>query len=340
MRTPSQLSYSAFTLWEKNPEEYYTKYLCDVRAPRIPQERPAAAGSAFDARVKSSLYHALFGNSNPAYSYDALFEAQVEPHNRDWARGEGEYIFECYQYSGMFDRLLELLQRSTEPPRFEFTVDAEILGVPFTGKPDCRFVLPGPVHVVADFKVNGYCSNSATSPTKGYMLCRDGEALTKRCKKTGQDLPAPNKSHNTSHNLYQPLNYHGFEIDAGYMEDISATWADQLSLYGWCLGEQIGDEKVVLMIHQIVAKPIPERRPSLRVSEYRRRVAEQYQRELAGRLVRAWEHISTGHILPELSREENDKRCLELEREAIGLQSDGSSRDDFFSECVRPRYRG
>jgi hypothetical protein len=330
MRTPSRFSYSAFALWESDAEEYFTKYLAETRAPRLPQEQPAAVGSCFDAFAKAALHEALFGaGSDPAYSLDALFEAQVEAHNRDWARAEGEYVFQCYKHSGAYDTLLGLLQQAIEPPRFEFTVEADILGVPFLGKPDCRFVLPGPVHVIHDFKVNGYCSKSAVSPTKGYMLCSDGEALAK-----------PSKSDKQAHKQFVPLDYGGLVIDQGYMEDINEDWADQLSLYGWCLGEKIGDQNVVLSIHQIVGKPLPSRRPSLRVAEYRCRVRDSYQHHLAKRLTRAWGHITSGHVIPSLSREDNDNRCRLLETESVGLQTDGSTKDDFFAECVRPKYRG
>jgi len=317
-------------LWEKDPEEYFLKHLAETRAPKIPQDRPASVGSAFDAYAKSALHEALFGKgADPKYGFEALFEEQVEAHNRDWAKPEGEYVFQCYKQSGAYATLLNLLLKAQGPPRFEFTVKADILGVPFLGKPDCRFVSEGGVHVVHDWKVNGYCSKSATSPTKGYMLCRDGEALKKA-----------NKSHNTAHEKFKPLDYHELVIDEGYMEDISTDWADQLSLYGWALGEKIGDQTVVLSIHQVVAKPIPDRRPMLRVSEYRCRVRDSYQHHLAKRLTRAWEHITSGHIIPSLSREDNDNRCRLLEKESVGLQTDGSSTENFFAECVRPKYRG
>lgn len=330
MRIPSRFSYSAFALFEKDPEEYYIKYLAETRAPKVPQERPAAVGSCFDAHAKAALHEALFGKgADPEYEFEALFEAQVEEHNRDWVRAEGQYVFDCYKYSGAYGTLLTLLQQATEPPRFEFTVEADILGVPFLGKPDCRFVLPGPVHVIHDFKVNGYCSKSAVSPTKGYMLCSDGEALAKA-----------NKSNKQPHKQFKPLDYHGLVIDEGYMEDISEDWADQLSLYGWCLGEKIGDQTVVLSIHQIVGKPLPERRPSLRVSEYRCRVRDCYQNLLAKRLTKAWQHITSGHVIPSLSLEDNNNRCRLLEKESVGLQTDGTSKDNFFAECVRPKYRG
>jgi len=341
MRIPTYLSHSGMSLWESNPEEYYLKNIAPTRAPRLPQEKPASVGSCFDAFAKSALHEALFGKgADPVYSFEALFEAQVEPHNRDWVLEEGRYTFDCYKYSGMYQSLLDMLLQAVEPPRFEFSVFATLGGVPFTGKPDCRFILPGPIHVIHDWKVNGYCSNSATSPVKGYLLCTDGEPLYKTDKKTGVQTLAPNKSHNTAHKQFAEFDHHGLTIDAGYMEDLSTDWADQLSLYGWALGEKIGDQNVVLQIHQTVAKPIALRRPQLRFAQFRCRVRDSYQHHLLGRLQTAWKHISTGHIIPTLTRAENDARCRALDKESIGLQSDGSIEGDFFAAVVRPKYRG
>lgn len=342
MRTLKHFSPSSLALWEKDPEEFFLKHLAETRAPRVPQEAPASVGSSFDAYAKSALHAAIYGDDHdPKYSFEALFDAQVEPQNRDFARPAGRHVYECYRYSGFFDELLKELEASIEPPRFEFEIEAIIGGVPFKGKPDCRYVRRGPVHVVHDWKVNGYCSYGATSPTKGYMICRDGQAIAK-----------PNKSNGQAHKQYVPCDFHGFTIDTGYMEDIETDWADQLSLYGWALGEQIGDQNVVLQIHQAVAKPLPtpsatkdgplaERpKPHLRFSQYRARVRDSYQHHLLKRLQKAWAAVSTGHVLHHLSREDNDARIKMLEQESVGLQTDGSTLENFFAEAVRPKYRG
>jgi hypothetical protein len=280
--------------------------------------------------VKSSLHNDLFGdNSDPKYSLDALFEAQVEPQNRDWARDEGAYIFYCYEISGFYGALRQQLERASAPPRFEFTVEAEINGVPFLGKPDVHWVTAALVKVVHDFKVNGFCSKHAVSPHKSYMLCRDGYTASKQ-----------SKSHNTEHKEFLAYQHSDLTINTTYLEAANPEWADQLSLYGWALGEKIGDENVVLSIHQIVAKAMPAGRPQLRVAEYRARVKASYQIELAARLKRCWDAITGGHVFPELSREDSDARCQILDDTAAGLQSDGSSRDQFFNETTRDRYRG
>jgi len=59
MRALKTLSYSGMSLWESRPDEFYLTRLCERRSPRVPQERPAAAGAAFDAFVKSALHAIL-----------------------------------------------------------------------------------------------------------------------------------------------------------------------------------------------------------------------------------------------------------------------------------------
>jgi hypothetical protein len=270
----------------------------------------------------------LYGaGSDSEYSLEALFEAQVEPQNRDWAMPEGRYVFECYKQSGAYFDLLKALLDASEPPRFEFTVEAVINGVPFLGKPDARWATREGVHIIHDWKTNGFCSRSATSPHKSYMLCRDGY------------IGKQSKSHGTEHKEFLAIHHFDTVVNASYLEVSNPAWADQLSLYGWALDEKIGDENVVLSVHQIVAKPC-QPRPQLRVAEYRARVASAYQLALADRLARCWTAITSGHIFADLSKEDSDARCAVLEDTASGLQSDGSSREDYFSEATREVYRG
>ena len=292
---------------------------------RIPQERPASAGSSFDAYVKAHLQHDL-GLGDFQTLFDHYYAAQVEPQNQEWAREEGAYIFDCYVVSGFYRDLLSLL-KVAERPRFEFTVEGEINGVPFSGKPDLGFETELGIEVVHDWKVNGYCSKSAVSPHKSYMKCRDGF------------VGKQTKSHDTEHKEFLGIIHMDLTINTTYLEFANPKWADQLSLYGWALGEKIGDEDVVLSIHQIVAKPA-DPRPQLRVAQYRARVQASYQQELARRFRRCWDAITRGHVFQDMSREDSDARCAILEDTAIGLQTDGSSLDSYFSEATREGYRG
>jgi hypothetical protein len=330
MRKPTYLSHSSLTLWGKDTEEFYIKHLAETRAPRIAQEVYMSVGAGFDAYAKSALHERLFGKgADPQFDFTAIFENQVEPHNRDFALDAGKYIFDCYVLTGAFAELLAMLQKSKEPPRFEFEVRSEIKGVPIVGKPDCRFIHECGVHVILDWKVKGFCSKYGASPSKNYRLCRDGY---------GPPFKA-SKSHNTAHKDYVPYDHHGFEINQLYMESGNEEYADQLCMYGWLLGERIGDEEVVCCIDEIVSKYMPEGRPLLRIAQQRARVSNAHQMKVLSRMVECWDAITTGWIFRDLSREENDAKCQHLEQKVIALQSDGSVQENLFAQIARPQFR-
>ena len=331
MRTPRSLSYSSMSLWYKDQDEFYIRYLADHAAPRLPQEQPAAVGSAFDAYTKSMLAHALFGNAASAqFEFAAIFESQVEPQNRDFALMAGKRVFKAYKLCGAYDDLLKQLQQSIEPPRFEFKVDGLILGVPFTGKPDCRFVLDlgqGRIPCIYDWKVRGYCSKYGASPSKGYATCLDG-FVGKASRSQGKE-----------HALYKAMDFRGLTINSGYMEFCNDEYADQLSLYGWLLGEKIGDENTVLGIEELCAKFMGEGNPpTLRYARHRGRVKADYQQKLAEKVATCWQAITSGHVFSSLSREDSDARCAVLEEMSVGLMSDGSALDKWFSDATRPSF--
>jgi hypothetical protein len=330
------------SLWEKDKEEFYIRHLAKNRAPRLPQEKFMSIGSAFDAYVKSSLISKLFGTPEPKYEFQAIFESQVEPHNRDWALEEGRYVFECYVLTGAYDELLKELEQSKEPPRFEFSVDGVVGGVPLTGKPDCRFVHRCGVHVILDWKVKGYCSKYGASPSKGYALCRDGyNAIKLGIDKTKKEPDGKqSRSHNTSHENYLACDHRGVIINSGYLEGCNSEYADQCSMYGWLLGEKVGDEDVVCCIDEIVCKYMGEdARPLLRVANHRARVKGDYQFKLLERAQSCWNAITSGYIFPEFTKEESDARCEVLDEMSVGLQSSGTDLDNWFNEIARPRFR-
>lgn len=333
MRIPKYLSYSSLSTMEKNPEEFYVTRLAERRPPREPQSKPMAVGSAFDAFVKAALHAALFGpGADPCYEFSTIFEAQVEPQNRDFGLKAGWHALCAYYYCGAYQKLLAELKQSVEPPQFEFTVLRELGGVPFQGKPDCRFVLDlgeGRIHCIYDWKVRGYCSKSTTSPTPGYALCLDCFTAAKQ-----------NKSHGQEHNRYLAKSFRGHTINAGYFETCSQSYADQLSLYGWLLGETPGDENVVLGIEEFTAKP-PKTEgepPQLRFSWHRALCKKEYQLALMKRVQAGWARITSGHYFPEMSQEDSDKRCELLDDMALGLISDGTELDKWFNDVTKDPY--
>lgn len=330
MRKPTYLSHSSLSLWSKDKEEFYIKHLAETRAPRIAQQNYMSVGASFDAYAKSALHERLFGKgADPQFEFQAIFEAQVEEHNRDFALEAGKYIFDSYVFTGAFDELLAMLEKSKEPPRFEFEVKGTVQGVPIVGKPDCRFIQESGVHVILDWKVKGYCSKYSASPSKNYRLCRDGYGPP--FKKSRSD--------NLAHKNYVPYDHHGLEINELYMEAGNEEYADQLCLYGWLLGEQIGDEEVVCCIDEIVSKPMPEGKPLLRVAQHRARVSNNHQMTVLNRAVDCWDAITSGWVFRDLGREENDLKCQHLERKVIALQSDGSVEEDLYAEMARPQFR-
>ncbi len=331
MRSPKFLSYSALTTFEKSPDEYVLRYLAEARPPREPQKQPAAAGSAFDAYEKSDLHALLFGvraNRESDYSFEALFESQVEPHNRDWAREAGKYLKQCYHVSGMHDTLVDLLKGADEDPRFEFSVTGEILGVPILGKPDCEFVRKGR-RVVLDWKVMGFCAKkSGISPAKGYRLCRDGFESDK-----------PSRSHEQAHPKFRPMDVDGMEVNELCLEDSKTEWADQLSIYGWALGSgDLGDE-TIYMIDQLVGKPMPDQFNLIRVANFRAGIRPSYQQYVADRLVTCWNAVQSGHIFQDRSREESDAEVERLCDQAKRIRANPTS---VFSRFCRPttQFRG
>jgi hypothetical protein len=257
-----------------------------------------AVGSAFDAYVKAFLEKCLFGND----LFEALFEQQVSPHVRDWALVAGKYAFEAYRTSGALIELLVELQEAKDEPVFEGTVQALVDGVPFLGKPDVFFVNKMGAHVIFDWKVNGYCSNSGVSPKRGYITVRDGWSEGKNSRNNKQ-----------AHKDAQPLMVDGIMINAAqFFEEIDSGWANQLCIYAWTLGERIGS-KFVIGIDQLACRPGGAEGPKIRVASHRGRASEEYQMYLIQLAKEAWRIITSGHIFDDTTLENSNTRCRTLD---------------------------
>lgn len=293
IRIPKFLSPTSVKIYEKNVEEFATKYLLQNRPPREPQTEPMSVGSAFDAYVKSDLYYGVYGNygSDNEYGKEAIFETQVSPHVRDFAKKAGQHCYDVYKRVGALAALKQELATAIAPPRFEFDLTDEIRGVPLLGKPDIYFLNEHGARCVYDWKVNGYCSWRNTSPMKGYVVCRDQDGNIK------------------SHKDCIPTRHKGVLINAYFfLEDCNKEWADQLAIYSWLLGEEIGSEQVVFGIDQLTGP-----KDKLRVSTHRLRISPQWQFSLVERVQQVWDIIQSGHIFRELTREQSDTRLQLLE---------------------------
>jgi hypothetical protein len=334
LRKPEYLSPSAIKTFLGNAEDYYIRYLSDNPIPNEPQNQPMSIGSAFDAYAKSWLHENLFGKGNdPKYSFEALFEAQVEKQNRDWARQNGLYAFDCYKQSGALSDLLLDLRKANGDPRFEFKVQGAVHGyregkttkieqVILHGRPDVAYINAAGYQVVLDFKVNGYCSNSPPSPMPGYLRLR-----------------APGRTNLGSHKDCQPMVVDGLMINIStYLENLGIQgeeWATQLAIYHWLLGSPFCSHTLLVGIDQIVCNANKGALPEIRVAEHRLRISKEWQQRTFDIACHIWSCIHSDHFFRDLTLEQSQARCAVLDKQLESLQGDGSLNDNWLAAVSR-----
>jgi len=301
MRIPNYLSPTSIKLFYNDREAFYSRYLADERAPREPQNHHMAIGSSFDAFCKSYLHEKLFGKgADPRYSFDTLFQDQVEPHNRDVALKDGSHIFEEYREAGCLASMMLDLGQAVGEPRFEFTINDDIQGVPLLGKPDIFFINSYGARVILDWKVNGYYGTRLKSPMKGYVRLMPGNKVHRDCTL---------------------MMVNGLMINIGmFLEDGNKDWADQLSIYSWLLGEGVGSSEMIVGIDQICGP-----RDRLRFATHRLRISPEHQFDLIMLVENAWKCITKDHIFDDLTKEDSQARCKLL---------DDNTYDEDFEACL------
>lgn len=306
-------------------------------------------GSAFDARVKSNLHEKLFGKGHKdsaRFDVNALFEAQVEQHNREWAWEASKYVFEKYRDCGALADLMLDLNKSVIDPRFEMQLEGVVDGyregvtktkggVPLLGKPDLYYINEEGAHVIHDWKVNGFCSKSPTSPMAGYLKVRDAYLYSECSATRGGEM----------HKDCIPARHKGMEINgASNLEYYNEDWASQLSIYGWVLGEPVGAE-LICSIDQIVCKPRQGRDgyPFLRVASHRALTSEHFQFTVLANAQNLWGIINEEplYFFRNLSFEQSKAKCelLDMQSETLyGVAADLSSDEQWLIDSARPNY--
>ncbi len=116
-------------------------------------------------------------------------------------------------------------------------------------------------------------------------------------------------------------------------EEIDVSWADQLSIYAWLMGEPVGAE-FVIGIEQLVCKPNKPNRPLIRVASHRGEVSPEYQRGLFDRAYNAWKIIKSGHIFDDmtLSDSMDKQRVLDDYHKAFEVNDEN---DAWFNKVTR-----
>jgi hypothetical protein len=291
----------------------------------MPQTPPMAVGSAFDAYVKSYIYEKFYGKKDPAFEFTTIFEAQVEKQNRTACKQAGEYCFDCYKkYGSLADLMLEL-EAASEAPRMEFTVegriahDATVDGVPLSGKPDIYFKTKDGAHVIYDWKVNGYYGTGNTSPAKGYIMVRGDASFNK--------LNAPHKDSSIMRDRGIMINV------AHYLEMVNDDWANQLAIYGWLLGEEVGGSFITGIDQLVFSNPGQK----CRIATHRCKISPFYQKEWYKKVAWVWTVVQSGHIFRELTMEEsiNRQRMLDKQFAAFG---DGANKNEAWFQNVTRQH--
>lgn len=293
MKTIKALSPSSLAKWENQREEFYTRYLSDVRTERSPQINYMAVGSAFDAFVKSQIYSDVFGVSEGSpFDRQMLFEKQVESHLRDEVWEMANFLFEYYRKVGAYNALILDILQSPYAPEMEFKVNCVVNGVPIMGYPDLRYVTKQFVHVIGDWKVNGSYSKHGVSPVQGFKIAR-------------------NTKQESVHIKYIPKMFKDVEINSNSLNNFDADWATQLTMYAWCLGEEPGNEDYVIRMEQLACRPGGVRNAGLQVkcATHMSQIDGRFQLGVMKRLMDCWTSIQRGHIFTDLTLEESQEHC-------------------------------
>ena len=303
MRKPKALSPSALARYEDRREEFYIRYMSEIRTERDPQEVYMAAGSSFDAFVKARIHEDLFGvgsSKGTPYEFETLFEKQVEPQCRDSARDMGQFLMDKYINTGAYALLLKDLLASPVPPTFEFKVEAVVNGVPIMGYPDLYYFSPELVKIICDWKINGSYSKHGVSPVQGFQTSRyfkKGELTTE------------------THKKFIPVMYKDVEVNQNGLDQFSRDWATQLTIYAWCLGEEPGDEDYIVRMEQAACRPNnKEGGINVKWVTHMSRIDQRFQMEVIRRLMDCWTSIEKGHIFTDLDYEQNVEHCELIDR--------------------------
>lgn len=323
MRQPTYLSPSSLAKFENYREEFYLNYLCPIKRKRSPQVDFMSVGSAFDAFAKNRIHIDVYGETateGTDFEFGTIFEAQVEPHLRDFARERGQDLFDQYVMCGAYSSLLADIMASPYAPEMEFTVQGEVDAVPLLGKPDLRYVTKDGVHIICDWKVNGSTSHIGASPFPGYQISRDAYGSNTHNKAYRQRRLKTDPA-DKEYKDYKPLILKDVELQDTYLEDKCDYWADQLAIYSWLLGEPVGSEDFVVRMEQIACRPVTTRNlPRAKFSTHMNRIGARYQEQLVNRIHECWNTIRSGHIFTNMTREASDARCQALDAR-VGIPS-------------------
>lgn len=339
MRIPLFYSPSQLGMFISNRREYYLQYLCDKKAPKIPQTEPMAIGGAFDSHLKRALAVRYYGREDSRvaiggeYDLSFMLNHAIESHlDFDKIAGYGYALFKKYCDFGWYNRLISEIDKADpkslmmegvvrrvfspqEIKAFDPNYDESLGGFELYGKPDICFTIDGVWHIY-DAKVNGFFSSS--SPIKGHVSKSTDGCAHKDC------ILGTTTS--------------GIVVDiSGYFDSV---YNRQIGCYNLCLG---GSGDYVAGIEQISCREATSRtqesavlmRGNTRVAITcaSSRVLRPHSEAVSVMRDFAYMHdrIKRGWIFDDLSLEENNAVCRELDLQSSGFGTDS----EFDSVCGR-----
>ncbi len=296
-RTVRYISPTSYRKFWEDRTGYYLHYLAEKRPPREPQTVPMAIGSAFDARIKGHLYKELVKGDDPSMTFESLYKSQVEVQNQTpQLFADSQKCFDDYIKSGALADLLLEMGGSISTPKFETQLESQVsanieggmVSVPILGKPDTHFINRVNTKVILDYKVNGYYSNSGAYVKKGYAKKFPGGG---------------------SHKDSVVVEKLGVRVNTAFtLHEVDIDWGNQLTMYGWLAGVEVG-EPFVVIIHQLAWKG-----GELTVGKHAYIVPSNIQWEIFKRCQTMWNAIQMNWIFDELPHATSIARCDMLDK--------------------------
>ncbi len=319
---PERYSPSACSKFYSDRAEYYLMYLAPTKAPRMQSTEAMALGNFFDSVVTNAIAIIFYGaddvRTETEFSYETLMEGCHQEHlDNKKLEAIAKDLFAQYKSTGAFAALCKDLRLADEgsiqlQQALYFNAPA---GYTVMGYQDLSYTTgKGSVRHIRDFKCNGYFSKAGITLIKGYQ-----EAYPLDVKR----VKYPHKD------CFMSTHKNGFKFSLGCASKNIPQYARQLATYGWALnGNKAPVPELTLGIDQVSCKRGSPRDPNIMFARTTHFIKEDAQLQLLKEYDFMHETIISGHIFDDLTREQSDAKCVELNNMALGLQDDGSGFND------------
>ncbi len=317
---PERYSPSACSKFYSDRQEYYLMYLAPTKVPRQKSTEAMCLGNFYDSVVTNALAIMFYGLSDvrtqTEFSYETLMEGCRQDHlDNDKLEAIAKDLFAQYKSTGAFAALCAELRQADEGSiKFQQPLYFNAPGgYTVFGFQDLSFTI-GNTLVIRDWKCNGYFSKAGITLIKNYI-----DAFPKDVKR----VKYPHKD------VFLSRDVCGLQFAFGCASKAIPQYARQLATYGWALNDNKAPvENLLLGIEQVSCKRGGKRVPEIMFARTSNFIKPDAQLQLLKEYDFMHETIISGHIFDDLTREESDAKCVELNNLALGMQDDGSGFND------------